>query len=207
MISTAYQSYNVVLLPPREISEEAIKLSKLIAKSFPVEFILDGKNFYPHLTLFQLAIPVKSLPDVNDLLEDTLEFTIQTQFDKYFDAQNGFISWGCQISQQLLELQTKVIDKTNHFRRNRPLPSKKLQYNFLTTKDHIQIKKFGSSGLLSSFKPHITLARLKDGSYYKEALNLLPLKKPLIVKFKQAALGELSTHGTVVKIISNYKLN
>ena len=206
-MSTAYQFYNIVLLPPRAVSKEAIRLSKLIAKSFPAEFILDGKNFYPHLTLFQLAIPAKSLPVVNDLLEDTLKFTIQTKFDKYFGAKNGFISWDCQISRQLLELQVKVIDKTNHFRRNRPLPSKKLHYNFLTAKDHKQIKKFGSAGLLGSFRPHITLARLRDGSHYKEALNLLPPKKPLIVKFKQAALGELSTHGTVVKIISNYKLN
>ena len=206
-MSIAYKPYNVVLLPPKEVNEEAIRLSKLIAKSFAVEFVLDGKNFYPHLTLFQLSIPIKSLPVINDLLKDTLKSTIETKFDKYFAAQNGFISWDCQINQQLLELHKKVINKTNHFRKNRPLPSKKLQYNFLTTKDNIQIKKFGSSGLLGNFRPHITLARLKDGSHYKEALSLLPFKKPLLVKFKQAAIGELSTHGTVVKIISVYKLN
>ena len=205
-MNIAIKPYNIVLLPPKEVSEEAIRLSKLIAKSFAAEFVLDGKNFYPHLTLFQLSIPMKSLPVVNDLLKNTLKSTIETKFDKYYGAQNGFISWDCQINQQLLELHKKVIDKTNHFRRNRPLPSKKLQYNFLTTKDNIQIKKFGSSGLLENFRPHITITRLKDGKYYKEALEALPVKKTHLVKFTKAALGELSTHGTVIKIISEYKL-
>jgi len=206
-MNSPYQSYNIVLLPPKAINDEAIRLSKLIAKKYPVEFILDGKNFYPHLTLFQLSMPIKSLPVVNGSLKDTLKSTIETKFDTYYGAQNGSISWDCQINQQLLGLHKKVIGKTNHFRRNRSLPFKKLHYNFLTTKDNIQIKKFGSSGLLENFRPHITLTRLKDGSHYKEALRLLSFKKPLLVKFKQAAIGELSTHGTVVKIISVYKLN
>lgn len=203
----SHRSCNVVLIPPEEVSKEAIRLSELVAKNFPVEFVLDGKTHYPHLTLYQLEIPDKNLSIVKKQLANIFKSTITRKFDHYFGAQNGFLSWDCPRNKNLFDLHKEVVKRLNPPREGLLLPSKKLKYNFLTDKDYLQIEKFGSSGLFEYFRPHITITRLKSGDEYQKALHILPQKKQLIVNFKRAALGKLSVHGTVTAIIEEFKLS
>lgn len=203
----SHRSYNIVLLPPEEVSKEAIRLSELVAKNFPVEFVLDGKTHYPHLTLYQLEVPDKNLSIVKKQLSNIFKSIITAKFDHYFGSQSGFLSWVCPRNKNLFDLHKKVVKSLNPLREGLLLPSKKLRYNHLTDKDYLQIEKFGSSGLFEYFRPHITITRLKSGDTYKKALNFLPHKKPLIVNFKKAALGKLSIHGTVTEIIEEYNLS
>ena len=203
----AHQSYNVVLLLPEGISKEAIRLSELVAKSFLVEFVLDGKTRYPHLTLYQLEVPDKNLAIVNKQLSNIFKSTITAKFDHYFGAQNGFLSWSCLRSRNLFDLHKEIVKSLNPIREGLLLPLEKLKYNFLTDQHYLQIEKFGSSGLFEYFHPHITITRLKKGDNYNKALQILPHKKPLIVNFKKAALGKLSIHGTVSEIIAEYNLS
>ena len=203
----AHQSYNVVLLLPEGISKEAIRLSELVAKNFLVEFVLDGKTCYPHLTLYQLEVPDKNLAIVNKQLSNIFKSTITAKFDHYFGAQNGFLSWSCLRSRNLFDLHKEIVKSLNPIREGLLLPLEKLKYNFLTDQHYLQIEKFGSSGLFGYFRPHITITRLKKGDNYNKALQILPHKKPLIVNFKKAALGKLSIHGTVSEIIAEYNLS
>ena len=202
-----HQSYNVVLLLPEEASQEAIRLSELVANYFPVEFILDGKTHYPHLTLYQLEIPDKNLSIAKKRLSNIFKSSISANFDHYFGASNGFLSWDCSRNKNLFDLHKEVIKNLDPIRKDLVLPSKKLKYDFLTKQDYLQIEKFGSSGLFGYFRPHITITRLKRGAFHKRALQILPRRKSLIVNFKKAALGKLSIHGTVIKIIEEFNLS
>ena len=202
----SHRSYNVVLLPPEEMSLEAIRLSRLVASHFPVEFVLDGKTFYPHLTLYQLEIPDKNVSIVIKHVSDIFKTSINANFSHYFGALNGFLSWDCLRNKNLFNLHKAIVKNLNPVRERSILPSKKLRYDFLTEQDYLQIEKFGSSGLFEYFRPHITITRLKNGNNYKKALEILPYKKPLIIDFKKAVLGKLSIHGTVTEIIKEFKL-
>ena len=203
----SHRSYNVVLLPPEDVSKEAIRLSELVAKSFLVEFVLDGKTRYPHLTLYQLEVPDKNLPIVKKQLSNIFKSTITAKFDHYVGAQNGFLSWDCPRNKKLFDVHKEVVKSLNQIREGLLLPSKKLKYNHLTDRDYLQIEKFGSSGLFEHFRPHITITRLKRGDNYNKALKILPHKKPLIVNLKKAVLGKLSIHGTVSGIIEEFNLS
>ena len=48
---------NIVILPPEEVIEEAIRLSRNIGKKHQTNFVLNRKNRWPHITLHQFAIP------------------------------------------------------------------------------------------------------------------------------------------------------
>lgn len=205
-MNESHNPYNIVLLPPDEISQEAIRLSRLIANKFPVEFVLDGKTRYPHLTLYQLEIPDKNLSIAKKRLSNIFKSTISTNFDHYFGGSHGFISWDCSRNKSLFGLHKAVIKNLNLLREDLLLPSKKLKYNFLTKQDCLQIEEFGSSGLFEYFRPHITITRLKHGTFYKKALQILPSRKSLVVNFNKAALGKLSIHGTVTEMIEEFKL-
>lgn len=202
-----HKSYNVVLVPPVDIAQKAIHLSRLIAKNFPIEFVLDGKNYQPHLTLYQLEVPDNNLQIVKDQLLKIFKLRVVVSFNQYFGSQSGFLSWDCQRDKVLYNLHKKTVERLNTLRDGLLLPSRKLKYDFLTDENYIQIEKFGSSGLFEYFHPHITITRLKKGDNYNKALQILPHKKPLIVNFKKAALGKLSIHGTVPEIIEEYNLS
>ncbi len=202
----SHRPYNIVLLPTEEVSKEVIRLSELVVKTFPVEFVLDGKTRYPHLTLYQLEIPDKSLSIVKKQLANIFKSTITAKFDHYHGAQNGFLSWDCPRNKNLFDLHKEIVKRINPLRKELLLPSKNLKYNFLTDKEYLQIDKFGSSGVIEYFRPHITITRLKSSDTYQEALHILPPKKPLIVNFKKAALCKLSIHGTVTGIVKEYNL-
>ena len=181
--------------------------NRLIANKFPVEFVLDGKTHYPHLTLYQLEIPDKNLFIAKKRLSDIFKSTISANFDHYFGGSHGFLSWDCSKNKGLFELHKAVIKNLNPLREDLVLPAKKLKYNFLTKQDYLQIEKFGSSGCFEYFRPHITIARFKHGNSFKKALQILPRRKSLIVNFKKAALGRLSIHGTVTEIIEEFNLS
>src|SRR3989344_1141137 len=206
-MNKSHNPYNIVLLPPDEISQEAIRLSRLIANKFSVEFVLDGKTRYQHLTLYQLEIPEKNLSIVKKRLSNIFKSTISANFAHYFGAPHGFLSWDCLRNKKLFDLHKDVIKNLNPTRGGVVLPSKKLKYDFLTKQDYLQIEKFGSSGLFDYFRPHITITRLKHGAFHKRALQILPRRKSLIVNFKKAALGRLSIHGTVTEIIEEFNLS
>ncbi|MBI3443615.1 hypothetical protein HY008_03010, partial [Candidatus Woesebacteria bacterium] len=195
-----------VLLPPEEVSKEAIRLSELVAHNFPVEFVLDGKTLYPHLTLYQLEVPDKNLSIVKKRLSNIFKLVIKAKFDHYFGSESGFLSWDCSTDKNLFGLHKEIVKSLNPLREGLSLPLEKLKYNFLTDQHYLQIEKFGSSGLFEYFRPHITITRLKRGDIYKKALHILPHKKPLVVNFKKAALGKLLIHGSVTQIIEEYNL-
>ena len=62
--------YNIVLLPPSVVNNQVIKLSKLLSKKYKTEFIVDGKNKFPHATLYQLEVPKKNLEKLYKSLEE-----------------------------------------------------------------------------------------------------------------------------------------
>ncbi len=202
----SHHSYNIVLFPPKEVEDEAIRLSQLVANNFPAEFVLSGKKLYPHLTLYQLEIPDKNLSTVKKVLLKLFKKAVTAQFQNYFGSENGFISWDCGINENLRYLHKKIIQALNPLRGGLVLPVKKLKYDFLTDNHFRQIREYGSSGLLEYFHPHITITRIKNGKDYQKAMKILPYKRILSVEFKQGVLGKLSTHGTVTKIIEEYNL-
>ena len=55
------QPFNIVIVPPKEISQQAIKLSRKFKGSKSL-FVLNQKNKFPHLSLYMLELPLINLP-------------------------------------------------------------------------------------------------------------------------------------------------
>ena len=60
--------FNIVIYPPVEISKRAIAVSKKL-KSKKGLFVLDGKNYFPHITLYMTEFPLKNVAKVKKLLK------------------------------------------------------------------------------------------------------------------------------------------
>src|SRR4030042_4305324 len=201
-----HQSYDVVLLPPDEISQEAIRLSQLIAKKFPVEFKLDGKTKYPHISLYHLEIPNENMSEtvrrLKNIFRKQLKVSLKTKDYSYHDI---FISWNFIRNQFIYELHRELINHLNELRKGLEVEVfKKLK--FLTPYNYQEIRRFGSPFVLKNFQPHITITAVKRTIDTEKAFKTLPVKKTQNIDFTKASLGRLSDNGTVTEIIEEFNL-
>ena len=70
---------NTVLIPSKKVSEEAISLSKKLGEKYKTEFVLDGANFHPHITLARVSFVkdrVKFLGNIHGLKIQEMSFGI-----------------------------------------------------------------------------------------------------------------------------------
>ncbi len=194
-------SYNVVLLPPSDVFQKAINLSNSLKNYFNLEFVLDGKTRYPHITLYQLTILDSNYDKLILLLDQIFTYRKKISSKKTNLSSNGrFISIDVFNSKHLNDLHSEVVKKSNVLRKNTSQilikGSDKVDY----------LKQFGSNGVFENFKPHITITRLKNEKDVVKALRSLKVEKESVI-FEKAAIGELADHGTVTKIIKEYNLS
>lgn len=199
--------YNIVLLPPDDIFRKTIKLSKLLSTKFKTEFVVDGIKKYPHATLFQLEIPFKNYEKFLRVLDTifSLQKKIKTSLDGY-DNTESFVSIKLKKAKSLVKLHFTVVDKLNPLREGLGVSTVKKEWKKLPAGFETDFKTYGSLGVLKTFRPHITITRLKKINEVNLAMEKLPLLPNKEIIFRRAALGKLSVHGTVVEIIKHYNL-
>lgn len=202
-----HQPYDVVLLPPANISQNAINLSLGLARKLPLEFVLDGKNRYPHLTLFQIEVPDHNIEEVKKKLRE-LFASQRPIISKLLNFSNHgtFIFWDCQVTTELQIMHELVLKTIEPLREKLMVSIVIKSHSSFTKKQKIQLRRFGAIGLLEDYHPHITITRLKHKGDVQMAKAELSGIKITAIQFEQAALGKLSDHGTLTEIIEIYKL-
>jgi 2'-5' RNA ligase len=203
----SHYPYDVILLTPIEVEKESIKLSEYIARRYPVEFILDGKTRYPHVTLFQVEMPNSKLKEVKKKLKKILqgEKTLDLIFSS-FSTQSRFISWNCRLSGRLKKLHERIVREIEPFREGLKVSVVLKAHVSFTEKQTSQLEKYGAIGLLEEFKPHITISRLKNDKDANILIKEFSKLKNIHTMIDKIAIGKLSDHGTVVDIIESYPL-
>lgn len=201
-----HQSYNVVLLPPRDLWQESIRISRMVSQEMAVEFVLDGKSKFPHVTLYQLEIPNKNLKKT--LMRLNIIFREQPKLPLTFAKMSHHgpsIVWGCKKTPPLYSLHRTVINELNYLREGLIVSDFLKLAPALPSQENI-VKDFGWKGVLNYYDPHITLTRVKKESNIEKVLRL-PKVKPVSEIFDKSALGKLSDFGTVVDLIEEFNLD
>lgn len=170
--------FDVVILPPEEISNYAIGLSKKLSQ-YGTKWILGKNSFIPHISLYHIAVKPKQFKPFIAELQGTIEnfspgYLRTTLIEPHllmFDKPE----WIQKLYLKVIRNTLKYYDwdygtdqywPLNHF----PKRMRKLGARF--------IKKYGTPMVGANFRPHVTLASLKN-----EPLNLRvqPARK---LKFK-----------------------
>src|SRR3989344_8671061 len=116
-MNNSNQALNIVLLPPIDVAKEAMRLSRLINERYQTEFILDGKNKYPHLTLYQIEIPgvnlKKTLKAVYYLFQKRPRIISKITGIRNYQT---FISFEFNKTAELYKLHRKIVNGLEKFR-------------------------------------------------------------------------------------------
>lgn len=193
--------YDIVILPPKEVTEYAIGLSKQLSKH-GTKWKLGKRAFIPHISLYHIPVEPKNFDAFVAEVSETIKSFSQGYLKSTVIDSNLFMFdkpvWIQKLYLKIIKNTLKYCNweygiaeywHVDHF----PKRMQKVGINF--------IKKYGTPMIGANFKPHITLASFKDNP------PELKIKKVKIFKFKPThiyicELGPSHSCQRIVKKIS-----
>jgi len=194
--------YDVVILPPKNVRDHAITLSKKLEK-YGTTWSLGEKYFIPHISLYHIPVPPSRFNDFIDELKRivsgyaprTLALTRITQLEQYHAilAMTENPAW-------LKELYRTIIKCTHTYF------DMKYGVNELWGKKHLprtmqkNIEAYGTPMVGRYFLPHITLGVLQGNGSSGEEIEKMKLK-PLRFNVDAIAVCELGRSFSCQRIV------
>lgn len=193
------KSFNIVIYPSKDIIIRAIKTSKSFKRKGS-SFVLDGKNYFPHITIYMTEFPSKNTRAIKELLK---QFSLgikpfQITASGYRQNKDGYIDVNYKKTKSINELQKKVVTLLNPFREGLLRLKDKERLKEFSKSQQKNIKLYGYRSVGTEFYPHLTFTKLKQYS----KLTLSDMKKDNF-SFKVGKIGlfYLGEYGTCRKLI------
>ena len=205
---TEYIRLNIAIIPPEKVAIAAIELSKELSKPGKVSFILDGKNFHPHVTCYSPEFPTKNLDKIFGSIEE-LAHNFKSFSCDFLELQthDGYIDIEAQLNREFKQLHETIIEKLNPLREGHLREKYTVEENLqsLTEEQRQNIQKYGYPDVMELYRPHMTLTRLEDAD---EAVMLLKGIKWDIDELKVDTVGAftMSSYGTCKKLLNEFSL-
>lgn len=201
---------NIALIPPKNISDVVIQISKKISEEFETYFALDGINFFPHMTIYSPEYPKESLVGILDKLEEvTRELNPITLAPIKISAEEkGYLDIEMENSIEILDLHKYIIEVFNGFRRGHLRDKYKDEeyLSKLSIGEQQNIEVYGYPLVLDFFRPHLTITRFVDESLNTKIKGEI---ESSLHPFQVDEIGifEMGENGTCVNLVRKFKLN
>lgn len=199
---------NVVLEPPPEVAQEAIRLSKELATQGEPYFVSDGKNFYPHVTLYMGVYPTHHVQAVLDTVRSIASmYKPLVCADAKFHALWGFITLAFSLGPELKQVHEQLVQQLNPLREGH-IFAKYLELEYqkrFSPAQYESVQWYGYPGALECFSPHLSLIRFKDETRAEEISRTLQCD---ITSFtvNELTVYEMGEHGTCTKLVEKFNL-
>ena len=197
--------FNVAIYPPAEISKRVIAISKKLKNKNGL-FVLDGKNYFPHITLYMTEFPLKNMVKIKKLLK---QFAVKTKpfeisSSKYRQNTDGYIDVDYKKSKNINELQKKNIKLLNPLREGQMREKDKARISEMTKAEQKNLKLYGYRGVGDKFFPHLTFSKLEK--FDKSALSNID-KSNFSFRVDKIGFFYLGDYGTCRKLIEIFDLS
>lgn len=199
-----YKRYDIVIIPPPEIREQAITLSQALAP-LGTFFVLDDTTRYPHISLYHVPLQAAVLPDVIETLgrvaRETPSFILRQ--GTYYPDQGVWVGVRYVADKPILDLHATVIDATKGFRTIEDDARYKARWAELSPKQRKNIEECGWADAYTRYSPHLTFSKLRAPR--ADVLAHLPQRE---FSFRVGYIGlfELGENGTCVRLIAQFQL-
>ena len=195
--------FNIVILPPKNISQKAISISKKLRVKGGL-FTLGNKVYFPHVTLYMAEFPLKNIPKIKSLLQ---KFVIKIKpfnlnSSDYRQSPGGYVDVAYKKSKKIKDIQKSLIDLLNPLREGLIMESDKERLHTSIKTEQKNIKLYGYRYAKSQFDPHITFTKLKE---YNTSAVAMP-KTDFSFKAESVAIFSKGEHGTCNKLIKKFNL-
>lgn len=175
-ISNPASTYHISLLLDESFDLVVRKVSSEIHKKFDTEFVVDGKEYLPHLTLYLFAAPIKNEKKIISKLKDIMK----SYRPQPLNVRGLIVSWDGWLMiefgkrSKLNNLHRSVVRNINPLREN----TLRKKYNdgskilIIPNKERNSLKKYGDRHAMQLFHPHVSLTKFE---FIKDAYKCLPV--------------------------------
>ena len=187
------------------MERESIALSQEIGQSNHSLFVLDGVDFYPHITVYSLGIPTINQKRLLKIVESIAKETrkIRVTFKEIRSSSRGYIGIYFNVSLSIQRLHRKLLKRLNPLREGHII--KEYQnpesLSYFSQERLESIKKYGYPDARKLYKPHLTITCLKSKDLAEGIATPLKwqIKQFTIDKIAIFKMGEYGTCRSLVK--------
>ncbi|MBN2016190.1 2'-5' RNA ligase family protein [Candidatus Dojkabacteria bacterium] len=162
---------NIAFKVPAEVRKYVISLSKDIIKGEKTHYVLDGKRYIPHLTIYSPEFPRERLEDIYGVLERiaTNAHTLEFHFQK-IDTGDAYIGAEFECTEQIMQFHRQIVRELSPLREGHLRPKyKDPKYLSTLTKEHVEnIKNYGYPRVMKLYRPHLSFIRFEDEDVAKK---------------------------------------
>jgi len=161
----------VVFEIPTEVADEAVKLSKFIAKNRKVFFTLDKHLLYPlqvhpHITIYDPEFPEHNL---DSIIENTRQIArkskpVQLAFTNMGFNDGGYAIANFALTPEISRFQKNIINGLDSLREGHVMDSIKDLMSSEPNHDMNYMDKYGAVHIFEFYKPHLSLTRFQNAA-------------------------------------------
>ena len=114
-------SCNIVIIPPEEIRQIAIDVSRKIA-AHGSDLVLSEESAIPHITIHQFAFPVENIVAVDSVMERTFwgKKPLELTLSGVSEYPGNAIFWNVNMTDALLGIHRQLVKDINELRQDFP---------------------------------------------------------------------------------------
>lgn len=155
---------DVIVLPPRNVQNRTVEISKNLFKETGNDAILlDKEKCIPHVTLVMMCVDEDDLPKIKKIVEGVALQTKPLNL-KFIKIESGPTPDGGRVSglkiertPEILGLHEELVRKTNPYRKKEAKIESLYQYPKPTQATVTWINKFGEHSSFEKYNPHLTI--------------------------------------------------
>lgn len=209
MDNKKYVTLRIALIPDKKLSKDCVIKAKEISKLGSTYYVLDDKKYISHLTVYKSDFPVayreKIYTTIRNIALNQKQFVLKHK--GLFNGE-GWLGLDFSKSSELYKFHKKIVNTLNPLR-DKHIPQKyQDSWKSLPLGKRRLIKKYGYHEVMSIYHPHLSLLRFNDSKNdkiaYKRYINKIKIPNSKIIS---VAIVESGEHGTVTKIIKDFKLS
>jgi 2'-5' RNA ligase len=153
---------DIVLLPPEEIMDEAIRVNREIIDRGDDDIILDKETCIPHITLAMGCVDSSKLTEVDGILGDIASNFPELRL-RTVHSQDGPASMRIQKSRDIELLHEIVLIRLSPYLKNSPESHMLAEADEARFGDETMeyIRTFATKGSFENYNPHITVGHGK----------------------------------------------
>ena len=208
-MKTSFIRLNTALKLPDDVEREVIKLSREIGQNNDSFFILDGVQFYPHITIYSPEYPESNFNKALKIVEGIANQTKKIELNFLsLESHDGYIGICFETSPEIKNLHKEVVGKLNLLREGSVRKKYKQGSDYHMDFSRQQLKniaRYGYPDAMNLYHPHLTIIRLRDDFLAKVITKNLNWKKPQIV-IDKLAVYTMGEHGTCRKLVKEFSL-
>lgn len=193
---------NICILPTSNVASECVKISQSLGTSNTL-FVLGGDKF-AHMTVYMARFPAAELKNVIAATQQALsgQISFSCTHVGYFMTEDRYLEVSYRKSPEFLALHEKLIANLKDLRANLGKPTKESYFGLYAAQQQKNAKSTGYDLAYDLYRPHITLARYKEGQA-PSSFPALPETK-LSFDFGQLGICEADANGAVFRKLAEF---